>query len=127
HPIKTFVYHSFSDFLAGLLANPQLEQLMDEACDNLLHDIHNSSVITSDNCEAEYLRSFKGLDSIALFIDWKNDGCFVFSLNIDFFTPEGKSIYNATISCGIISLACMNLPSNIYYKPENMYLAGVIV
>ncbi|KAG2063521.1 hypothetical protein BDR04DRAFT_1131083 [Suillus decipiens] len=30
------------------------------------------------------------------------------------------------MSCGIISMACLNLPSDIRYKLENMYLAGII-
>ncbi|KAF8583264.1 hypothetical protein K439DRAFT_1349123 [Ramaria rubella] len=29
-------------------------------------------------------------------------------------------------SCGIISMVCLNLPLSICYKPENMYIAGII-
>jgi len=36
------------------------------------------------------------------------------------------TICGASTSSGIISAACLNLPLNICYKPENMYLCGVI-
>ncbi|KAG6326380.1 hypothetical protein ID866_12709 [Astraeus odoratus] len=29
-------------------------------------------------------------------------------------------------SCGIISCACLNLPLEMCYKPENMHLVGII-
>ncbi|EIN14144.1 hypothetical protein PUNSTDRAFT_58107, partial [Punctularia strigosozonata HHB-11173 SS5] len=36
------------------------------------------------------------------------------------------NIRGARTSCGIIALACLNLPVDIRYKPQNMYLAGII-
>ncbi|KAG2335990.1 hypothetical protein BDR05DRAFT_897382 [Suillus weaverae] len=36
------------------------------------------------------------------------------------------NLHGASKSSGIISMACLNLPSDIRYKPENMYLAGII-
>ena len=33
---------------------------------------------------------------------------------------------NAFASLGIIAMACLNLPADVRYKPENMYLAGII-
>ncbi|KAL4243705.1 hypothetical protein ABKN59_011906 [Abortiporus biennis] len=125
-PIKTFTYHSFHNYLAGLLTNPNAERVMDAACDNLMSTLSQSPLVTSDVLEAEYLHSFEGPIPNCLFIDRGTEGRYTFSLNVDFFAAEGKSIYNATISCGIISLACLNLPPNIRYKPEHMFLAGVI-
>ncbi|KAG2069420.1 hypothetical protein BDR04DRAFT_1128846 [Suillus decipiens] len=45
---------------------------------------------------------------------------------MDFFNPEGLNIRGASTSCGIISMACLNSPLDIRYKPENMYLMGII-
>jgi hypothetical protein len=61
-----------------------------------------------------------------LFADRDGEGRFLFSLNVDFFNVEGNLQRNATTSCGIISCACLNLPMDVRYKPENMYLAGII-
>ncbi|EIN13261.1 hypothetical protein PUNSTDRAFT_58255, partial [Punctularia strigosozonata HHB-11173 SS5] len=36
------------------------------------------------------------------------------------------NIRGARTSCGIIALACLNLLVDIRYKPQNMYLAGII-
>ncbi|KAG2063400.1 hypothetical protein BDR04DRAFT_1131103 [Suillus decipiens] len=36
------------------------------------------------------------------------------------------NLCGANTSSGIISMACLNFPSDIRYKPENMYLAGII-
>lgn len=80
---------------------------------------------TKNPFEGEFLKSFKGLLDDCLFVDRQGEGCFMFSLNIDFFNPEGLHIWGATTSAGIISMACLNLPIDIQYKPENMYLSIV--
>lgn len=49
----------------------------------------------------------------------------MFLVNVDFFNIEGNCQWITTTSCGIISCACLNLPLDIHYKPENMYLAGI--
>ena len=36
------------------------------------------------------------------------------------------TVRGASTSSGIISMACLNLPLDVRYKPENMYLAGII-
>src|SRR5882757_3194416 len=45
---------------------------------------------------------------------------------MDFFNLEGMNLHGANKSSGIISMACLNLPLDIRYKPKNMYLAGII-
>lgn len=64
--------------------------------------------------------------SETLFIDRGDEGRYAFAMNVDFFATEGMRTRGPHTSCGIISLACLNLPVDIRYKPENMYLAGVI-
>jgi hypothetical protein len=44
---------------------------------------------------------------------------------VDFFANEGMSIHGASTSRGIVLCACLNLPLEIWYKPENMYIAGI--
>jgi hypothetical protein len=128
-PLKTFVYHSFHDFLAGLLARPDLEQAMDNACDVRMTSIRNGDVspaYVADIFEGEYVSTFEGPEPGHLFIDRPGtEGRYLFALNFDFFTTERKTIRGADASCGIISAACVNLPLNIRYKPENMYIAIV--
>src|SRR6267143_6181867 len=85
-----------------------------------------SPAYVADIFEGEYVSTFEGPEPGHLFIDRPGTkGRYLFALNFDFFTTERKTIHGADASCGIISAACVNLPLNIHYKPENMYIAIV--
>ena len=47
-------------------------------------------------------------------------------LLIDFFNVKGMCVRGASTSCGLISGVCLNLDPEIRYKPENMYVGGII-
>ena len=126
-PIKSFVYHHFHDYVASLLAKPGFEDLLDKPCDNVMQDLQGvAPSILKDVWDAEFIRTFEGPHANTLFVDRQGEGRLLFSLNVDFFNIEGNRQRNATTSCGIISCTCLNLPLDIRYKPENMYLAGII-
>lgn len=129
-PVKTFVYHHFHDYLAGLLAREDLEMLMDQACDDLTSAIKGQKIppsFVSDVFEAQFIRKFEGPGKGQLFVERPGtEGRYLFALNVDFFSAEGQTIRGATASCGMISAACLNLPLSVRYQPENMYIAGII-
>jgi Transposase family tnp2 len=129
-PLKSYVYYHFHDYLAGLLAQKDLEKIMDQPCDDLMASINANdppAAYVSDVFDAEFLRSFEGPISGHLFVDRPgNEGRYAFVLFFDFFRTEGMMVNGASTSCGILSAACLNLPLDIRYKPENMYLAGVV-
>jgi hypothetical protein len=129
-PLKPYVYYHFHDYLAGLLARKDLEKLMDQPCDDLMASITKKSpppAYVSDVFDAEFLRTFQGPTPGRLFVDRPgNEGRYAFVLFFDFFRTEGMKINGAATSCGILSAACLNLPLDIRYKPENMYIAGVV-
>lgn len=126
-PIKPFTYHDFHDYLAGLLSRPDIERMMDRACDEALvaSTLPRPPFVTG--ClEADFVRTFEGPEKGVLFINRNGKGRYLFALNVDFFAVEGLNPRSPSASCGIISMACLNLDIEIRYKPENMYLAGVI-
>lgn len=126
-PLKTFVYHSFHDYLAGLLSRSDLETTMDQVCDDFMESRNQPNATFIKNAfDADFLKTFKGPDGERLFLDRGDEGRYIFTLNIDFFNPEGMNIRGPSTSCGIISMACLNIPVDQRYKPENMYLAGII-
>jgi hypothetical protein len=125
-PIKPFVYHSFHDYLGMLLSRKDIEEKMDGACTKLLEQLHNPGAKISDVFEAKFMRTFEGPESNTLFVDGKGEGRYAFGLNVDFFNINANRARGSSTSCGIIALACLNLPLDIRYKPENMYLAGII-
>jgi hypothetical protein len=137
-PIKTFVYHKFDDYLAGLLSRPDLEKMMNEPCEKLRNILRSQGTdgddvrmkdedeIMRDVFDAAFLKSFPGPSGENFFIECPaKDGRFAFALHIDFFNPEGLGIHTASTSCGIISMACLNLPVHQRYKPQNMYICVI--
>jgi hypothetical protein len=123
--IKTFVYHHFHDYVAGLVS--QHEAVMDKASNDLKASARlPPPSFVKDPFEAEFMRTFKGPDKKKLFVDGGDEGRYAFAANMDFFNVEGMRHRGASTSCGIISAACVNLPLSIRYLPENMYLGGVI-
>lgn len=126
-PKKTFTYHDFKDYLAGLLSRADIEAVMDQACNDLQDTINSPHPPLVHNVfEAQFLREFGGPEPASLFIDRGEEGRYAFALHVDFFNPEGMNLRGASTSCGIISMACLNLPLDLRYKPENMYIAGII-
>lgn len=120
-PIKTFVSFDFKDWFAGLLSRPGYEERMDSAWqskaseDGIMHDIF----------DGEYIRNFKGPDGRSFSLGGE-EGRYVFSLSVDFFNPYTNKQSGKKSSVGLISVVCLNLPASMRYKPENMFLSGII-
>jgi hypothetical protein len=121
-PIKSFVAFSFKHWLGGMLARSGFEKKMDKAwvpCKERL------TPEMKDIFDAEVLRNFKGLDG-QHFSTGGEEGRYVFSLCIDYFNPLGNKQAGKKKSIGLISMVCLNLPPEMRYKPENMFLFGII-
>lgn len=126
-PLKTYVYHSFHDFLAGLLSRPDLELEMNKASDDFMRSAQEPPPpYVADIFEAEYLKTFEGPRAGELFLDRGEEGRYGFSLFVDFFIVGGLRVRGPKASCGIIAMACLNLPIHLRFKPENIYLAGLV-
>jgi hypothetical protein len=78
-----------------------------------------------DVFDSEILRNFKGYDGQP-FSTSGEEGRYVFSLCVDYFNPLGNKQAGKKKSIGLISLVCLNLPPDMRYKPENMFLFGII-
>jgi hypothetical protein len=126
-PIKPFVYHHVDDFVGSLLAREDLETYIDSSCDELLASVKDEEtpMFVHDVMQASFMRSFQGHDK-KLFIDRGDEGRLAFALSVDNYTVEGLRTRGSKASCGMIGMACLNLPYDIRYKPENMYLVGII-
>lgn len=126
-PIKPFVFHDFNDYVTSLLSRADLEEAMDRSCNTLMEELNNpKTVYVRDVWQAEFLREMKGPDGKTLFVVRGQEGRYLFSMNVDFCNIEGMRIRGAKTSVGLISLVCLNLPEEIRYKTENMYVGGII-
>ena len=123
-PIKPFVAFSFKDWLGGLLSRSGFEEKMDDAWAALTSSLSPSKEM-KDIFDAEILRNFKGFDGQHFSYGGK-EGRYVFSICLDYFNPLGNKQAGKKKSVGMISLVCLNLPPHMRYKPENMFLFGII-
>lgn len=126
-PIKPYVVFSFKDWVAGLLSRPGYEEMMDKAWDRMTPSPSES---LDDIFQGANIRQFKGPDGEAHFMfaggESSDAGRYLFSLSLDFFNPLRNIAGGKTVSVGVISLACLNLPIGLRFKPENMFLLGII-
>jgi len=121
-PIKPFVYFRPVDWLGQLLSRPGIEAEMDTAwCKSK----DSNDGVMRDIFDGETLRNFKGPDGRHFSLG-NDEGRYAFSLSADFFNPLRNKQAGKKISVGLISLVCLNLPPHLRYKPENIFLAGVI-
>ncbi|KDR76670.1 hypothetical protein GALMADRAFT_139571 [Galerina marginata CBS 339.88] len=123
-PIKPFVNFSFKDWFSGMSSRPGYEDLMGDAKEEA-NGIDSANGI-SDISEADFLKKFLGPDGEKLFMDGGDEGRYVFTLCVDFFNPLSNKQAGKKASVGFLSLACSNLPPQERYKPENMFLIGII-
>jgi hypothetical protein len=121
-PIKSFVYFDFKDWLANLLSRPGFEERMDKAWKNHIKDNQQEM---RDIFDGNMLQNFTGADGERFGANTAASK-YVFSLNVDFFNPNGNKAAGKSVSCGIAAMVCLNLPPDLRYQPENMYLAGII-
>lgn len=80
-----------------------------------------------DIWDAPVTRDFRDIDGSYFF--WpalEGDVRLLFTLHYDGFNPLGNRIAGKQIYSGGLYMACLNLPSDIRYKAENMLLVGVI-
>ena len=78
-----------------------------------------------DIFDGEVLRNFMGPDGKHFSLG-NGEGRYVFSVSVDFFNPLSNKQAGKKVSVGLITLVCLNLPPHLRYKPENIFLAGVI-
>lgn len=122
-PIRKFVSYDFKDFMAALLARPDYEQKMDDSWKDM--EPSSNGDITSI-FQGSILRDFKGPDGKTHFSVGNGEGRYVFALSFDFFNPLGNKQAGKKVSVGVITLVCLNLPPDVRYKLENMFIAGIV-
>lgn len=123
-PIKPFVYHSIHDFIAGLLADPELEQYMDDVVDNARRFQSDHSGSTTDIWQGEFLQTMEGPSPGTLFLDRQGGGRYAFAFNYDSFAVEGLRLRGSTNSVGLLAMTCLNLPPHL--RQNHLYQAGII-
>ncbi|KIO12088.1 hypothetical protein M404DRAFT_101716, partial [Pisolithus tinctorius Marx 270] len=76
--------------------------------------------------DSTFIQDLKAYDRKPFLHKNGDDLCLVFSLAVDGFNPFGMKIAKGTSSVTGIYMACLNLPPDICYDMDKMYLVGVI-
>ena len=122
-PIKTYAAHCFDDYLAGIFSDGALEDHILKSPQSILDPVPHA--LKSPH-HGEFLRNLRGQDGNLFYCGPAGEARLTFALCIDFFATEGMNVRGPSTSLGIIALACLDLPVEIRYKPEYMYLVGII-
>ena len=122
-PVRRFFYHSFNDWLGQVLCRPGMEDMMDRRTSP-------SGGVMEDIWDAPGLYQIPGADGHPFVRkradDSDKEGRYLFSFNMDGFNPFQLKQAGRSASVMGLYMVCLNLPPDMRFKPENMFLAGII-
>lgn len=122
HALKVYPYQNIFSWIRDLFLRPGLEELMASAWTT-----RSRSGEWNDIWDAPTVHNFLGPDRVSPFSVQPNHSVhLLFSLFVDWFNPFGNKTGGKSHSIGAIYMACLNLPADIRYRPENIYLVGII-
>ena len=118
---RQFIYQDLHHWIGRMYARPDIEEYFNRYPDKsfdgkLMRDIWDGSV----------LQNFDGPDGQPFMRPSGNEGWLVFRLNVDGFNAYGTSNSGKALSIGGMYMVCFNLPPELRYKTENVYLVGII-
>lgn len=123
-PVRKFAYQELKGWLGRILSYPEIESALEAPLSNISVS-HSGNEPFHDIFDASFARHLNGYDGKP-FLRKDNKLWLLFSLAADGFNPFGMKVAKGTSSVTGIYMACLNLPADIRYNTENMYLCGVI-
>ncbi|KIK15242.1 hypothetical protein PISMIDRAFT_115463, partial [Pisolithus microcarpus 441] len=124
-PIRLYIYHDFKEWLARLHSRLEIEKHLERNL-RLPYNKRHLPDIYHDIWDAPALQDFQGPDGKRFISPGCGEGRYIFSLNMDGFNPFQRRQAGKKSSCGAIYMICLNLPPELRYRPENIFLVGII-
>ncbi|KAF9012297.1 hypothetical protein BDZ89DRAFT_1094884 [Hymenopellis radicata] len=115
-PRSFFNMQSFKAWLEFFLFRPEIEGYL-EAAFQKNRNIGDIPDIMRDVDDSPIWKSFQDY--------FRTRYNLIFGIYIDWFNPYTNKIGGKQVSCGAIVLYCMNLPIEVRFLPENVFIAGM--
>ncbi|KZV82543.1 hypothetical protein EXIGLDRAFT_626883 [Exidia glandulosa HHB12029] len=111
-PRRLYSVQSFRSWLEWFLSRPDIEDLLEQSWAHQPSD--DSMRSTWDSPAWRSLGNFS-----------TTRGNLMFSLFYDSFNPLHNKIAGKVVSCGVLTLRCMNLPFDVSRRPENTFFIAL--
>ncbi|MBW0510022.1 hypothetical protein O181_049737 [Austropuccinia psidii MF-1] len=115
--VNIFANSSLIDWLEEFLKRQGIEDLLDTHLEE-----NSPPSIMRSIWDSPRWKEYKDTNGFQF---TSNSGNLVFSLSVDWFNPHEKTT-RRSISLGVITMLCMNLPIQFRNLQENIYVAGII-
>lgn len=119
--IRTYLHQDLKQWVGRFLSRPDIDEILDRPpptmATKFMEDIWHGSILS---------KLFKGPDGSRFHTQPHGPLRLVFGLAVDGFNSYRNIQAKKKATSTGIYMVCFNLPSDIRYLPENMYLAGVI-
>ncbi|KAI0715532.1 hypothetical protein C8T65DRAFT_529613, partial [Cerioporus squamosus] len=125
-PVRKYSYQTLVSWIARMMSRSDFERTIDRSLQGVADRKHVTEDYVDDILQAPEVRDFLGHDGRPFLVQRGDECRLLFSLFIDWFNPRGNRRAGASISSGVIFMACLNLPLDVRYKRENIYLAGIL-
>jgi Transposase family tnp2 len=122
-PIRKFLYHDMKAWLANMLSRRDIE---DHADRDVFSTSHNVDEELRDIWDGKVFREFKGPDGKPFIQPGSQEGRYIFSLCMDGFNPFIMKEAGKKVSVCAIYMVLLNLPIDVRYRVENMFLVAII-
>ena len=119
--IRPFVMQTPESFIAAMLSRPGMEDALARGMGPRQHGSY-----LEDIGDGHRMQTLRGPDGKPFLQGPKHELRILWSFAVDWFNPFQNKAAGKSASVDSITLACLNLPPSLRYKPENLYLAGII-
>ncbi|EIW56595.1 uncharacterized protein TRAVEDRAFT_127957, partial [Trametes versicolor FP-101664 SS1] len=122
-PIRKYLHQSLKHWLGRMLCRTEIETWLKKRRWN-----HGRATMPmTDVFHGIALQSLYGPEPGQAFLDSPlHEMRLVFALSADGFNPYQMKEAKHSVTSTAVYMICLNLPENLRYLPENLYLAGVI-
>ena len=120
---REFIHQDLHQWIGRMYARPDIEAHLDDYPTKAM----KTKGLAQDIWDGSALRELRGPDGKQLFMDGPHgEARLVFGLNEDGFIPHGASNSHKQHAVGGMYMVCYNLPPEIRYDIENVFLVGII-